>query len=104
MSQLPDSTPRSAYASATCCQTWAGTAPDLLRDTHDKAWIITTQGIKPEGSFTVVSTLNMGAAVQYRVVGELSPRAGAVAVAPTLEDGYVWLMRDRRAPANAIPV
>src|SRR6266851_4568190 len=81
-----------------------GTAADLLRDTHDKAWIITTQGIKPEGSFTVVSTLNMGAAVQYRVVGELSPRAGAVAVAPTLEDGYVWLMRDRRAPANAIPV
>ncbi len=81
-----------------------GTAADLLRDTHDKAWIITTQGIKPEGNFTVVSTLNMGAAVQYRVVGELSPRAGAVAVAPTLEDGYVWLMRDRRAPANAIPV
>src|SRR5260221_7936537 len=81
-----------------------GTAANLLHDTHDKAWIITTQGIKPEGNFTVVSTLNMGAAVQYRVVGELSPRAGAVAVAPTLEDGYVWLMRDRRAPANAIPV
>ena len=79
-----------------------GTAADLLRDTRDKAWIITTHGIKPEGNFTVVSTLNMGAAVQYRVVGELSPRAGAVA--PTLEDGYVWLMRDRRAPANAIPV
>jgi ABC-2 type transport system ATP-binding protein len=81
-----------------------GTAADLLRATRDKAWIITTQGVKPEGNFTVVSTLNMGTAVQYRVVGELSPRAGAVAVAPTLEDGYVWLMRDRRAPANAIPV
>jgi ABC-2 type transport system ATP-binding protein len=80
-----------------------GTAADLLRDTRDKAWIITTQGIKPEGNFTVVSTLNMGTAVQYRVVGELSPRAGAIAAAPTLEDGYVWLMRDRRAPANAIP-
>jgi ABC-2 type transport system ATP-binding protein len=80
-----------------------GTAADLLRDARDKAWIITTQGIKPEGNFTVVSTLNMGTAVQYRVVGELSPRAGAVAIAPTLEDGYVWLMRDRRAPANAIP-
>lgn len=81
-----------------------GTAADLLRDTRDKAWIITTQGIKPEGNFTIVSTLNMGTAVQYRVVGELSPRAGAIAVAPTLEDSYVWLMRDRRAPANAIPV
>jgi ABC-2 type transport system ATP-binding protein len=53
-----------------------GTAADLLRSTHDKAWIITTQGIKPEGNFTVVSTLNMGAAVQYRVVGELSLAPG----------------------------
>src|SRR5215469_11153843 len=81
-----------------------GTAADLLRDTRDKAWLITTHGIKPEGNFTVVSTLNMGAAVQYRVVGELSPRAGAAAVAPTLEDSYVWLMRDRRTPANALHV
>jgi len=86
------------------CVIFQGTAADLLRDTRDKAWIITTQGIKPEGNFTVVSTLNMGTAVQYRVVGELSPRAGAVAVAPTLEDSYVWLMRDRRVPANAILV
>nr|MBA2679199.1 ABC transporter ATP-binding protein [Ktedonobacteraceae bacterium] len=40
----------------------------------------------------VVSTLNMGANVQYRVVGDLTPRVGAVPTEPGLEDGYVWLM------------
>ena len=38
-----------------------------------------------------------GASVQYRVVGFPSDTAPAVATAPSLEDGYVWLMRERRA-------
>ena len=73
-----------------------GTTVELVGETRGKVWIITTQGIKPEGNFTVVSTLNMGTTIQYRVVGELSPRAGAVPAEPSLEDGYVWLMREQR--------
>ncbi len=73
-----------------------GTTAELVGETRGKVWIITTQGIKPEGNFTVVSTLNMGSTIQYRVVGELSPRAGAMPVEPSLEDGYVWLMREQR--------
>ncbi|HEX6482791.1 MAG TPA: ABC transporter ATP-binding protein [Ktedonobacteraceae bacterium] len=73
-----------------------GTTVELVGETRGKVWIITTQGIKPEGNFTVVSTLNMGTSIQYRVVGELSPRAGAVPAEPSLEDGYVWLMREQR--------
>ena len=73
-----------------------GTTADLLRETQGRAWMITTQGVKPEGNFTIVSTLNMGPVVQYRVVGDLSPRAGAVPIEPSLEDGYVWLMREQR--------
>jgi ABC-2 type transport system ATP-binding protein len=73
-----------------------GTTAELVGETRGKVWIITTQGIKPEGNFTVVSTLNMGTTIQYRVVGELSPRAGAIPAEPSLEDGYVWLMRERR--------
>jgi ABC-2 type transport system ATP-binding protein len=73
-----------------------GTTTELVGETRGKVWIITTQGIKPEGNFTVVSTLNMGTTIQYRVVGELSPRAGAVPAEPSLEDGYVWLMREQR--------
>jgi hypothetical protein len=59
-------------------------------------------GLKPQGNFTVVSTLNMGSTVQYRIVGELSARAGAVETAPSLEDGYVWLMREQRATSVSV--
>jgi ABC-2 type transport system ATP-binding protein len=55
-----------------------------------------------QGNFTVVSTLNMGSTVQYRVVGELSARAGAIETVPNLEDSYVWLMREQRAPTMSV--
>lgn len=74
-----------------------GTVAEMLRATLGKVWIITTQGLKPQGDFTVVSMLNMGSQVQYRAVGNLSPQAGMVATEPTLEDGYVWLMREQPA-------
>lgn len=80
---------------------YQGTVADLLREALGKAWIISTQGNKPEGNFTVVSTLNMGSSMQYRVVGELSARAGAIPVEPNLEDSYVWLMREFRIPLRA---
>jgi ABC-type multidrug transport system ATPase subunit len=78
-----------------------GTVADLLREALGKVWIINTQGNKPEGNFMVVSTLNMGSSVQFRVVGELSTRAGAIPAEPNLEDSYVWLMREQRIPLRA---
>jgi ABC-2 type transport system ATP-binding protein len=80
---------------------YQGTVADLLREALGKAWIISTQGNKPEGNFTVVSTLNMGSLVQYRVVGELSASAGTIPAEPNLEDSYVWLMREQRLPLRA---
>ncbi len=78
-----------------------GTAAELLHETGGKVWFITTQGSKPQGDFTVVSMLNLGSQVQYRVVGNLSSRTGAIPAEPTLEDGYVWLMREQLAPEDA---
>jgi len=78
-----------------------GTAAELLHETGGKVWFITTQGSKPQGDFTVVSMLNLGSQVQYRVVGNLSSRTGAIPSEPTLEDGYVWLMREQLAPEDA---
>ena len=77
-----------------------GTTIDAIREAQGKVWIITTSGYKPEGNFTIVATLHMGTSVQYRVVGELSPRAGAVPAEPTLEDGYVWFMQAQRTPGR----
>ncbi|HLX56217.1 MAG TPA: ABC transporter ATP-binding protein [Ktedonobacteraceae bacterium] len=75
-----------------------GTVTDLVTATTGKVWTITTQGSKPTGDLTVVSTMNMGATVQYRVVGEPASLEHAVPTQPGLEDGYIWLMRD---PARA---
>ena len=79
--------------------TFQGNTGDLIHEAEGKVWTITTDGAKPQGDFTVVSTLNMGATIQYRIVGDLSSRAGAVPTAPSLEDSYVWLMREKRSPS-----
>jgi ABC-2 type transport system ATP-binding protein len=78
-----------------------GTTADLVNEARGKVWLITTQSTRPEGNFTVVSTLNMGATVQYRVVGEVPSAAQASPVDPTLEDSYVWIMREQRTPSGS---
>ena len=78
-----------------------GTTANLVRETEGKVWQVTTTGTRPAGNMTVVSTLNMGSAVQYRVVSETMPQPGAQPVMPTLEDGYVWLMREQRTMAGS---
>lgn len=81
-----------------------GTVADVINETRGRVWTITSQGAKPTGNFTVVSTLNIGTAVQYRVVGELPIgiyAASTLPAEPSLEDGYVWLMREQFAPTSA---
>jgi ABC-type multidrug transport system ATPase subunit len=79
--------------------TFQGSTEDLANEARGKVWTITSSGIKPAGDVTVVSTMNMGATVQYRVVGELADPSGATPTEPSLEDSYVWLMREKRSPA-----
>ncbi|MDQ2714232.1 MAG: ABC transporter ATP-binding protein [Chloroflexota bacterium] len=81
-----------------------GTVTEMLAATRGKVWLLTTQGSRPEGNFTVVSTLNMGANVQYRVVGDLTPRVGAIPTEPGLEDSYVWLMHAHQPQPTGTPV
>jgi ABC-2 type transport system ATP-binding protein len=79
-----------------------GTIMSMLEETQGKVWQVTTPGQKPEGNFTVVSTLNMGNSVQYRIVGEKPSSPDAISLDPSLEDSYVWFMRDsRRTPVPA---
>lgn len=73
-----------------------GSTEELASEARGKVWMVTTSGSKPAGDLTVVSTMNMGATVQYRVVGDLAASNGATLTEPSLEDSYVWLMRDKR--------
>jgi ABC-2 type transport system ATP-binding protein len=79
-----------------------GTTADLTREARGKVWMVTTNGTKPQGDFTVVSTMHMGTSVQYRLVGDLPSPNGAASTEPSLEDSYVWLMRERRAPGIVV--
>src|SRR6266436_5129249 len=45
-----------------------GTTADLTLEARGKVWTVTTTGSKPQGDFTVVSTMHMGDSVQYRLV------------------------------------
>jgi ABC-2 type transport system ATP-binding protein len=80
-----------------------GTISGLIDAARGHVWSVTlASGVRPEGEVAVVSTLAQGSTVQYRVVGDPAPALRAVAIEPSLEDGYVWLMRERRAPSLAV--
>jgi ABC-type multidrug transport system ATPase subunit len=75
-----------------------GTVTELISKASGKVWIVSTQGIKPEGNITIMSTLPLNNSVQYRVVGELSTTTEAIPVEPNLEDSYVWQMHEQHVP------
>ena len=62
-------------------------------------WSITrSDGNKPDGMLTVVSTQHMPEGVKYRVVGDnIREYPDAAEEAPSLEDGYMWLMKQEKA-------
>jgi ABC-2 type transport system ATP-binding protein len=70
-----------------------GTTAGLIDAARGRVWRVTTEGKRPEGDLTVVSMLQVGAGVEYRVVGTPIDAAAATETEPSLEDGYVWLMR-----------
>ena len=77
-----------------------GTASQLIDGARGHVWQVSTQpGVKPEGDLTVISTHRTGDAAQYRAVGMPAPGQRADPAEPGLEEGYVWLMRQRPALA-----
>jgi ABC-type multidrug transport system ATPase subunit len=78
---------------------FAGTAADLVDAARGQVWTIEAdEPIAMPGS-TVMSTLNLGDTIQFRVVGDYHGNRQATPAIPTLEDGYVSLMQRRRVPA-----
>jgi ABC-type multidrug transport system ATPase subunit len=77
-----------------------GAPSDLITQARGHVWTITTQGERPNNGLAVVSTLQMHDGVQYRVLGAPGSGYNAVSIEPSLEDGYIWLMR-QHVPAPA---
>jgi ABC-type multidrug transport system ATPase subunit len=71
-----------------------GSPRALIERVQGKVWHVTTQGERPNGGVSIVSTIQVEDGVRYRVLGEPNSAYDAVAARPNLEDGYIWLMRD----------
>ncbi len=73
-----------------------GAPRQLIQEAQNHVWTVTTNGERPDGDVTIVSTLQVATGVQYRVLGELQANTQAEAIQPSLEDGYMWLMKQRQ--------
>ncbi len=78
-----------------------GSPAALIASARGRVWqVVRTDGDKPDHGLIVVSTQHLEEGIQYRVVGDLTAgETGAVPVPPSLEDGYMALMRGRQAGA-----
>ncbi|MBK8136037.1 MAG: ABC transporter ATP-binding protein [Chloroflexi bacterium] len=74
---------------------YRGTPSSLIQRTQGHVWTVVTSGERPDDSLAIVSTQHLREGVQYRVVGDAANGYDARAVEPTLEDAFIWLMRER---------
>jgi len=67
----------------------------LIAAAQGHVWTLITGGLeKPNHTMTVVSMLHLTDGIQYRLVGpDTSAYPQAQVTQPSLEDGYVWLMK-----------
>ena len=70
-----------------------GRPRDLIAQARGKTWHITTNGERPNSNLIIVSTLQLQDSVQFRILGEPNDYPNAKPVEPSLEDGYIWLMK-----------
>ncbi len=77
-----------------------GAPAELVQQARGNVFTILLQDEPPDGGLSVVSTLQMTEGVQYRVLGQPDGRYEAKPVEPSLEDGYIWLMRRAAQPTS----
>lgn len=76
---------------------YRGSPADLIAQARGHVWLVT--GERPGDNVAVVSALQLANGVQYRVVGDPVGYSNATPAEPSLEDGYMWLMRGEMAAA-----
>jgi ABC-2 type transport system ATP-binding protein len=77
-----------------------GSPLQLIEQAQGHTWSIKTNGERPNHGLTVVSTMQLHDGAQYRVIGTPDEVYAAVSIEPSLEDGYMWLMRHSREEAK----
>ena len=77
-----------------------GDTAGLISRATGRVWIVETNDLLPPDT-TVISTMTLANAVQYRVVARHRPHPAAILTNPGLEDGYLALMQDHEQPGTA---
>jgi len=81
-----------------------GSPGDLIQEARGHVWTILTGGERPNHGLTVVSTLQLHNGIQYRVLGMPEASYAATPIEPSLEDGYIWRMREGATVEAPLPV
>jgi ABC-type multidrug transport system ATPase subunit len=75
-----------------------GTTKGLVQIAEGQTYLVRSPA-PPEGDFTIVNVANTAAGPEYRIVGPVPPPESRP-TAPTLDDGYVALLRSTRMSAR----
>jgi ABC-2 type transport system ATP-binding protein len=70
-----------------------GSPHALIGQAEGHVWALVTPGERPNGGVAVVSSRQLQEGTQFRVLGAPAAHYEARPVAPSLEDGYMWLMQ-----------
>ncbi len=81
-----------------------GSPAELTQSAAGHVWIVTgTRLEEPKPRSTIVSMLHLADGIQYRIVGpHADDYPGAEPARPSLEDGYVWLMKAAHENVDAL--
>lgn len=71
-----------------------GTVSDLVRQANNKVWEYTSSNNALPSPTVVTKTRISDANIKYRVLAEEQPMEEAYQVTPTIEDGYLWTIKN----------
>jgi ABC-2 type transport system ATP-binding protein len=84
---------------------YAGLTDGVVDAARDRTWVVRLPvGVTPQGDLAVVSALQQADGVAYRVVSSGAYPVEGEPVEPTLEDGYLALMRSVTAAGDRAAV
>lgn len=74
---------------------WNGAAEELIKQSEGKVYLISAEKKQDKiirEKYTVLNIIASGSGTQYRVLSETLPEEKHILQAPTLEDGYMYLL------------
>lgn len=75
---------------------WNGATKDLVKQAEGKVYLISASQKQDrfiQEKYTVLNIIASGAGTQYRVLSDMTPKEEYTLQEPTLEDGYMYLLR-----------